>query len=73
MIWILESNVFPRTHFELRAAIVSQGHQINICESQGELHLLELNPFSGADLYACNSADVVAAIGVTVRDVRHAV
>jgi hypothetical protein len=35
---------------------------IDICEADGELRLLELNPFSGADLYACRGDDVVAAV-----------
>lgn len=35
---------------------------MDICEADGALRLLELNPFSGADLYACNRRDVVGAI-----------
>lgn len=35
---------------------------LDVCESDGGLRLLELNPFSGADLYACNAQDIVAAI-----------
>lgn len=35
---------------------------MDICEADGELCLLELNPFSGADLYLCNLDDVVAAV-----------
>lgn len=31
---------------------------VDVCETGGELRLLELNPLSGADLYACN-ADIV--------------
>ena len=31
---------------------------VDVCEAGGELRLLELNPFSGADLYACK-ADIV--------------
>ena len=26
---------------------------MDVCEADGRLWLLELNPFSGADLYAC--------------------
>jgi hypothetical protein len=37
---------------------------MDICEADGRLWLLELNPFSGADLYACDCRDVVAAVGV---------
>jgi hypothetical protein len=35
---------------------------IDICDSDAGLRLLELNPFSGADLYACNRDDVVRAV-----------
>ena len=36
---------------------------MDVCEADGRLWLLELNPFSGADLYACRCDDVVAAVG----------
>lgn len=35
---------------------------LDVCEADGRLHLLELNPFSGADLYACDRAAVVRAV-----------
>jgi hypothetical protein len=35
---------------------------MDICRADGTLHLLELGPFSGADLYACNRTGVVRAI-----------
>ena len=35
---------------------------LDVCEADGEIRLLELNPFSGADLYACRPDDVVAAL-----------
>lgn len=35
---------------------------LDVCEAQGELRLLELNPFSGADLYGCRLDDVVEAV-----------
>ena len=35
---------------------------LDICEAEGKLHLLELNPFSGADLYACEPRAVVNAV-----------
>jgi hypothetical protein len=41
-------------------------HVLDVCESDGHLRLLELNPFSGADLYACESKDVVAAVSSVV-------
>jgi hypothetical protein len=37
---------------------------MDVCEADGELRLLELNPFSGADLYACNRGDVVKAVSL---------
>jgi hypothetical protein len=36
---------------------------MDVCEADGQLWLLELNPFSGADLYACRCEDIVAAVG----------
>jgi hypothetical protein len=35
---------------------------LDVCEADGRLWLLEINPFSGADLYACAAGDVVAAV-----------
>ncbi len=35
---------------------------LDICEADGGLALLELNPFGGADLYACDRSAVVAAV-----------
>ena len=35
---------------------------MDVCKADGRYWLLELNPFSGADLYACSPDDVVAAI-----------
>jgi hypothetical protein len=35
---------------------------MDVCEADGELHVLELNPFSGADLYGCSRAAVVAEV-----------
>ena len=32
---------------------------MDVCECEGALWLLELNPFSGADLYACDPAAIV--------------
>jgi hypothetical protein len=36
---------------------------MDVCEADGRLWLLELNPFSGADLYACGCPEVVEAVG----------
>ena len=35
---------------------------MDICEADRTLHLLELNPFSGADLYGCDRRDVVTRV-----------
>lgn len=35
---------------------------LDVCESNGELHLLELNPFGGADLYACNANAIIDSV-----------
>jgi ATP-grasp domain, R2K clade family 3 len=32
---------------------------LDVCETDTGLRLLELNPFSGADLYACNASEIV--------------
>jgi hypothetical protein len=35
---------------------------LDVCECDGQLRLLELNPFGGADLYACNATKVVEVV-----------
>jgi hypothetical protein len=40
---------------------------LDLCESDGELRLLELNPFSGADLYACNADHVVHGVSAAAE------
>lgn len=35
---------------------------LDVCNTDGELFLLELNPFGGADLYTCDMAKIVSAI-----------
>jgi hypothetical protein len=35
---------------------------LDVCESEGLLRLLELNPFSGADLYACDGDAIVKSV-----------
>ncbi len=35
---------------------------IDVCDCEGDLRLMELNPFSGADLYACDRAKIVESI-----------
>jgi hypothetical protein len=39
---------------------------LDVCEADGNLHLLELNPFSGADLHACDRGAIVEAIAEVV-------
>lgn len=39
---------------------------LDVCASEGRLRLLELNPFSGADLYACDPGAVVDAVSACV-------
>jgi hypothetical protein len=43
---------------------------MDVCECDGELCVLELNPFSGADLYACNATDVVAAVSAAALEMK---
>lgn len=40
---------------------------LDVCEADGELRLLELNPFSGADLYSCDRVAVVAEVSTLAR------
>lgn len=40
---------------------------VDICESGDGLRLLELNPFSGADLYACDRSSIVRAMDSFLR------
>ena len=35
---------------------------LDLCECDQEIRLMELNPFSGADLYACDGPTIVDAI-----------
>ena len=35
---------------------------LDVCECGGELRLLEVNPFGGADLYACDPFAVVDSL-----------
>lgn len=41
---------------------------LDVCEADGQLRLLELNPFSGADLYACRAEDIIAAVSGVARE-----
>ena len=36
---------------------------LDVCEADTGLRLLELNPFSGADLYACSGSEIVRHVG----------
>jgi hypothetical protein len=40
---------------------------LDVCESDGDLRLIEINPFGGADLYACDAISVVRAVTDVVR------
>jgi hypothetical protein len=39
---------------------------LDICEIDGKYHLLEINPFSGADLYASESISIIRAVSEVV-------
>jgi len=39
---------------------------LDVCESDHGIRVLELNPFSGADLYSCDGAAVVRAVEALV-------
>lgn len=40
----------------------ADAYVLDICETQGSLRLLELNPFGGADLYACDPHAIVSTL-----------
>jgi hypothetical protein len=44
---------------------------MDLCESDGEIRLVELNPFSGADLYACPPAKVVHGVCAVIQSMRN--
>ena len=39
---------------------------VDLCEVDGEIRLIELNPFSGADIYACDAKQLVSGIYAAV-------
>jgi len=39
-----------------------RAYVLDVCEADGRLWLLEVNPFSGADLYGCAPGEVVSAV-----------
>jgi hypothetical protein len=54
--WAFAADVAARMEPPERAYV------LDVCEADGQLRLLELNPFSGADLYGCRAEDVVEAV-----------
>lgn len=40
---------------------------LDVCEADTGLRLLELNPFSCADPYACSGADIVRRVAAVAR------
>lgn len=40
---------------------------MDVCKADDKIWLLELNPFSGADLYACNPDEVVTAVSAAAQ------
>ena len=41
---------------------------LDLCEVAGDIRLIELNPFSGADIYSCDPEKIVAGITDALRD-----
>ena len=71
------SGLSPRTSEDARsfAADVARAlpapddvYVLDVCETDGELRLLELNPFGGADLYNCDAAAVVRCVSQVALD-----
>jgi hypothetical protein len=46
----------------------AQVYVLDVCESDGDLRLLELNPFGGADLYACDASTVVRDVSEVAQN-----
>jgi len=46
----------------------ADAYVLDVCESNGNLRLLELNPFGGADLYACDADAIVRALSEPASD-----
>ena len=53
-------------------ANVKQEHDsvyiIDVCESGDRLYLVEMNPFSGADLYCCDTERIIEAIEAAIAE-----
>lgn len=59
----------PRRFAQTVAAQIQSPERVyvlDVCEADGELRVMELNPFSGADLYSCNRRDVVDTVNQTI-------
>lgn len=57
------SEVWQRAnHLSERLANIDNVFVLDVCSTRDGWRLLELNPFSGADLYACERNDVVVAV-----------
>ncbi len=41
---------------------------LDVCDCEGSLHLIEMNPFGGADLYGCDTAAIVEAVSRIAAD-----
>ena len=41
---------------------------IDVCLSNGNLYLVEINPFSGADLYNCDAKIIIESIEQCIRN-----
>jgi hypothetical protein len=49
-------------HVARRMAVPDPVYILDVCEADTGLRLLEPNPFSGADLYACNGSEIVRRV-----------
>jgi len=57
-----KKSLYYATLIAKQLSVLQKVYIIDICECDGELYLLELNPFSGADLYGCDMSAVVKRI-----------
>ena len=53
----------PKTSVVFHGSLGSEiVYVLDVCQCNGELRLLELNPFGGADLYACDAYAIIDSV-----------
>ncbi|MEM8671550.1 MAG: hypothetical protein AAGG48_28780 [Planctomycetota bacterium] len=47
-------------------------HALDVCDCEGDLRLVEFNPFGGADLYACDADAIIGAVSELATELHKA-